>query len=186
MGKTVAVVGASSDRRKFGNKALRAFKAAGCRVIPVNPNDREIEGMAAYASVLDVPERIDMAIKPEPREGLGIGFGKLAGLVRIRGTLAEPTVGIDELGIAKGALSTGAAFATGGLSLLAEGLVGRATADSTPCLTALGKAPTPKPATSTPAQQQPGPAGAKPEQRGVGGFLRGLGQSLEDAVGGKK
>ncbi len=61
MGKTVAVVGASSDRRKFGNKALRAFKAAGCRVIPVNPNEREIEGMAAYASVLDVPERIDMA-----------------------------------------------------------------------------------------------------------------------------
>jgi predicted CoA-binding protein len=61
MSKTVAVVGASSDRRKFGNKALRAFKAAGYRVIPINPNEREIEGMVAYASVLDVPERIDMA-----------------------------------------------------------------------------------------------------------------------------
>ena len=73
MGKTVAVVGASSDRRKFGNKALRAFKAAGCRVIPVNPNEREIEGMAAYASVLDVPERIDMAtVYVPPDIGLGL------------------------------------------------------------------------------------------------------------------
>lgn len=61
MSKTVAVVGASSDRRKFGNKALRAFQAEGYRVIPINPNEREVEGIATYASVLDVPERIDMA-----------------------------------------------------------------------------------------------------------------------------
>lgn len=61
MPKTVAVVGASSDRRKFGNKALRAFKAEGYLVIPVNPNEPEVEGMATYPSVLDVPERIDMA-----------------------------------------------------------------------------------------------------------------------------
>ena len=68
MSKTVAIVGASSDRRKFGNKALRAFKAEGHRVIPINPNEREVEGIAAYASVLDVPERIDMAtvyVRPE-------------------------------------------------------------------------------------------------------------------------
>ena len=55
MAKTVAVVGASSDRRKFGNKALRAFQAEGYRVIPVNPNESEVEGIATYASVLDVP-----------------------------------------------------------------------------------------------------------------------------------
>ncbi len=68
MSKTVAVVGASSDRRKFGNKALRAFKAEGHQVIPINPNEREVEGMATYASVLDVPDRIDMAtvyVQPE-------------------------------------------------------------------------------------------------------------------------
>ncbi|MGH9257995.1 MAG: CoA-binding protein, partial [Vicinamibacterales bacterium] len=53
MPKTVAIVGASSDRRKFGNKALRAFQAAGYRVVPVNPNERQVEGMRAYASVLD-------------------------------------------------------------------------------------------------------------------------------------
>ncbi|MGH9657189.1 MAG: CoA-binding protein, partial [Bryobacteraceae bacterium] len=57
--KTVAVVGASSDRAKFGNKALRAFRAEGYTVIPINPNEREIEGLATYASVLDVPVAID-------------------------------------------------------------------------------------------------------------------------------
>lgn len=59
--KTVAVVGASSDRNKFGNKAFRAFQAEGYKVIPINPNEREVEGVATYASVTDVPERIDMA-----------------------------------------------------------------------------------------------------------------------------
>jgi hypothetical protein len=61
MGKTVAVVGASNDRHKFGNKALRAFQAEGYRVIPVNPHERAVEGIPAYASVLDVPGAIDVA-----------------------------------------------------------------------------------------------------------------------------
>ena len=61
MAKTVAVVGASSDRHKFGNKALRAFKAEGYTVIPINPNEREVEGIATYPSVLNVPGTIDMA-----------------------------------------------------------------------------------------------------------------------------
>src|SRR5688572_27320242 len=62
MAKTVAVVGASSDRRKFGNKSLRAFQAEGYRVIPVNPNEAEVEGLATYASVLDIPGDVHMAI----------------------------------------------------------------------------------------------------------------------------
>ena len=61
MGKTVAVVGASSDRGKFGNKAVRAFQAQGHRVIPINPNEPEVEGLRTFASVLDVPEAIDVA-----------------------------------------------------------------------------------------------------------------------------
>ena len=68
MAKTVAVVGASSDRNKFGNKALRAFQAEGHTVIPINPNEREVEGLKTYASVLDVPGAIDMAtvyVQPE-------------------------------------------------------------------------------------------------------------------------
>ena len=61
MAKTVAVVGASSSRAKFGNKALRAFQAEGYHVVPINPNESEVEGLKTYASVLDVPEPIDMA-----------------------------------------------------------------------------------------------------------------------------
>ena len=66
--KTVAVVGASSDRRKFGNKALRAFQEQGYKVIPINPHEREVEGLPTYPSVVDVPEAIDMAtvyVQPE-------------------------------------------------------------------------------------------------------------------------
>ena len=59
--KTVAVVGASSDRGKFGNKALRAFRAEGYTVVPINPNEREVEGLSTYPSVLAVPGPIDMA-----------------------------------------------------------------------------------------------------------------------------
>ena len=59
--KTVAVVGASSNRDKFGNKALRAFARQGYNVIPINPTEAEVEGHKAYASVLDVPGPIDMA-----------------------------------------------------------------------------------------------------------------------------
>ena len=61
MPKTVAVIGASSDRNKFGNKAVRAFAARGFVVLPINPREAEIEGLKAYASVLDVPGPIDMA-----------------------------------------------------------------------------------------------------------------------------
>jgi hypothetical protein len=59
--KTVAIIGASSDRHKFGNKALRAFAHRGFSVIPINPNETEVEGHRTYASVLDVPGPIDMA-----------------------------------------------------------------------------------------------------------------------------
>jgi predicted CoA-binding protein len=59
--KTVAIVGASSSRAKFGNKALRAFEKQGFRVVAINPNEQEVEGHKTYASVLDFPEPIDMA-----------------------------------------------------------------------------------------------------------------------------
>ena len=68
MAKTVAVVGASSDRRKFGNKALRAFQAEGYTVVPINPNEPEVEGIRTYGSVLDVPGAVDLAtvyVQPE-------------------------------------------------------------------------------------------------------------------------
>jgi hypothetical protein len=61
VGKVVAVIGASSNRRKFGNRALRAYLQQGYTAIPINPNETEVEGVKTYASVLDVPGAIDMA-----------------------------------------------------------------------------------------------------------------------------
>jgi predicted CoA-binding protein len=68
MTKVVAVIGASKDRRKFGNRAVRAFQDQGYAVIPVNPHEAEIEGLKAYASVLDAPGPIDMASFYVPAE----------------------------------------------------------------------------------------------------------------------
>jgi uncharacterized protein len=61
MSKVVAVIGASSNRSKFGNRAVRAYHQRGYTVIPINPHESEVEGLKAYASVLDVPGTIDMA-----------------------------------------------------------------------------------------------------------------------------
>jgi predicted CoA-binding protein len=61
MGKTVAVIGASADPRKFGNRAVRAFQRQGYTVVPINPHEPKVEGLKTYASVLDFPDRIDMA-----------------------------------------------------------------------------------------------------------------------------
>ena len=71
--KTVAVVGASSNRDKFGNKALRAFEKRGYRVIPVNPNEPEVEGHPTFKSVLDIPGEVHLATIYVPaRVGVGV------------------------------------------------------------------------------------------------------------------
>jgi hypothetical protein len=71
---TVAVIGASQDRRKFGNKAVRAYAARGFRVFPIHPTAVEIEGHPAYRSVQDVPvERIDrVSLYLPPHVGLAV------------------------------------------------------------------------------------------------------------------
>ena len=68
MSKVVAVIGASNDRRKFGNRAVRAFTQQGFTVVPINPHEPEVEGLKAYGSVLDVPGPVDMASLYVPPE----------------------------------------------------------------------------------------------------------------------
>mgnify|MGYP003694999215 CR=1 FL=1 len=58
--KTVAVIGASTNRAKFGNKAVRAFAQQGFKVYPVNPRADEIEGIPSLASILDAPVEPDI------------------------------------------------------------------------------------------------------------------------------
>jgi uncharacterized protein len=52
---TIAILGASSDRSKYGNKSVRAHRQMGYTVYPVNPKGGEIEGIPAYRSLAEVP-----------------------------------------------------------------------------------------------------------------------------------
>ena len=65
----VAILGASADRSKFGNKAVRAFAAKGYTVYPVNPKGGEVEGLAVRKSLAEIPanvklERISVYLPP--------------------------------------------------------------------------------------------------------------------------
>lgn len=64
---TVAIIGASADRSKYGNKSLRAHQAQGFRVFPVNPKGGEIEGLPVFKSLGEVPtplDRVSMYVPP--------------------------------------------------------------------------------------------------------------------------
>jgi uncharacterized protein len=66
---TIAILGASTDRSKFGNKAVRAFVARGYEVYPVNPKADEIEGLKAFPSLAAIPadvklDRISLYLPP--------------------------------------------------------------------------------------------------------------------------
>ena len=65
---TIAVVGASSDRSKYGNRCVRAYMRRGWQVFPVNPRASTVEGLPSYPSVTDVPvaklDRVSIYLPP--------------------------------------------------------------------------------------------------------------------------
>ncbi len=56
--RTLAVVGVSRSRKKFGNVIYRALKEKGYRVFPVNPNAEEVEGDRCWPSLSGLPEAV--------------------------------------------------------------------------------------------------------------------------------
>jgi predicted CoA-binding protein len=71
--KTVAVIGASKNRTKYGNKAVRAYLRNGYKVYPVNPKEETIEGLKAYRSILDIQGEVDRAtLYVPPKVGLRV------------------------------------------------------------------------------------------------------------------
>lgn len=58
-GRRIAVVGASTDRRKFGNTIFRELRTHGYDAVPVNPSAPEVEGVRCYADLAAVPDPID-------------------------------------------------------------------------------------------------------------------------------
>jgi len=58
--KTIALVGASANAQRASNAVMHYMLDRGYRVIPVNPNEKEILGQTVFASLKDIPEPIDM------------------------------------------------------------------------------------------------------------------------------
>ena len=74
---SVAVVGASQDKRKYGNRAVRAYLRQGWTVYPVNPNEPTVEGLPTFRSVADIPGAVDRATVYVPPS---VGITLLAGM----------------------------------------------------------------------------------------------------------
>jgi uncharacterized protein len=70
---SIAIIGASNDREKYGNHAVRAYQAEGWTVYPVNPREDTVEGLRAYPTISDLPEPVDRASLYVP-PAIGIGL----------------------------------------------------------------------------------------------------------------
>lgn len=70
---TVAIVGASANRQKYGNKAVRAYHNRGWRVFPVNPHEKKIENLPVYKTLLEIKQPIKrVSVYLPPTAGLKI------------------------------------------------------------------------------------------------------------------
>ncbi len=68
MGKSIAIIGASPNRERYSNKAVRAWVKQGWTVFPVHPKHTEIEGLKTYPSIADITDPVDVAslyVSPE-------------------------------------------------------------------------------------------------------------------------
>jgi predicted CoA-binding protein len=57
---TIAVVGLSSNPTRPSYGVARYLQQRGYRIIPINPNESEVLGAKAYASLADAPEKFDL------------------------------------------------------------------------------------------------------------------------------
>jgi hypothetical protein len=88
---------------------------------------------------IDLPsERIDLLVRPWPREGLGLSATALSGALSIAGPMRDPQLALTSEAALRTGATVGAAVFTGGLSLIAQGLLERALGD-TPCEQAMGR-----------------------------------------------
>jgi len=66
--QSIAVIGASVNKEKSGNKCVRAYKQLGWKVFPINPKEKEIEGIKCYFSIKELPEkpeRVSVYLPPQ-------------------------------------------------------------------------------------------------------------------------
>ena len=58
--KKFAVIGATDNTEKYGNRIFKNLTKRGYEVYPVNPNLREIEGVKCYPTLVDIPVKVDV------------------------------------------------------------------------------------------------------------------------------
>jgi predicted CoA-binding protein len=66
-----AVVGASQDPTKYGNRIFRTLREAGYTVYPVNPKGGQLDGNTVYVSLADLPQPpqvVDLVVSPAVTE----------------------------------------------------------------------------------------------------------------------
>ncbi|MEZ4651264.1 MAG: CoA-binding protein [Candidatus Eisenbacteria bacterium] len=66
--RRVIVLGASPKRARFSNKAVRCYRELGYEVVPVHPLAKEVEGLAVYPTIADVPGEAELLlsyVRPE-------------------------------------------------------------------------------------------------------------------------
>jgi uncharacterized protein involved in outer membrane biogenesis len=105
-------------------------------------------------------ETLELSIKPQIREGVTIEIPRVASLVHFQGPFRSPAIRVDAVGSATAVAKAGAAFYSGGLSIVGESILSAATRGGPgPCQTALGQGkvahdPVAQPSrSSTPASQ---------------------------------
>ena len=84
-GEAYAVAGASRDRSKYGNRALRCYQQNDRRVYPVHPREDEIEGVACLRDYESFPEPVhglSIITPPEVTEGI-VELAAAAGIERV-------------------------------------------------------------------------------------------------------
>ena len=66
--KRFAVVGATTDTKKYGNEIFRNLISRGYEVYPVNPRLKELEGTKCYPSLSKIPVKVDVVdfVVPPP------------------------------------------------------------------------------------------------------------------------
>jgi hypothetical protein len=129
-------------------------------------------------------EQLDIGVDPKPRAGLGLNMAGIADFIRIGGTLAAPTPVTDARGAATAGVKVGAAIATGGLSLLAEGLLDRNAGDVDVCAVARGEKPisgAANTAATAPDTQKPATTTAGKVVQGAGNAIKGAGNAVKGA-----
>lgn len=83
--RTIAVIGLSSDESRPSYRVARYLQSKGYRIIPVNPDETQVLGERSYASLMDVPDPVDMIdvfrrsqfVRPIVEEAVRLGISRI-------------------------------------------------------------------------------------------------------------